>query len=102
MEADQRYEFFSRWLYKQRSKNGDTFLECLHFVLYGGQSDKTPDRLFEACFNPKRHISHLGVSSIGEIIGWTLPDKFPPRNGQTSKALTTLGNPVKIHRSKNK
>ena len=102
MEADQRYEFFSRWLYKQRSKNGDTVLECLHFVLYGGQSDKTPDRLFEACFNPKRQISHLGVSSIGEIIGWTLPDKFPPRNGQTSKALTALGYPVKIHSGNNK
>ena len=102
MEADQRHEKFGRWLYKQRSENGDTALECLHFVLYGGQADETPDRLFETCFNPIRKIGHLGVSSIGEIIGWGLPDKFPPRNGQTSKALKALGYPVKIHSGNNK
>ena len=84
MKVDQRHEIFGRWLYKKRSKNGDTVLECLHFVLYGGQADETPDRLFEACFNQKRKIRRLGISSIGEIIGWGLPDKFPPRNGRTS------------------
>ena len=102
MDVNQRCEYFSLWLYKQRSKNETTVLECLHYVLYGGQADETPDRLFEACFNQNRKISHLNVSSIGEIIGWALPGKYPPRNGRTRKALTALGYPVKIHSGKNK
>ncbi len=31
------------------------------------------------------------------MVGWALPDHFPPRNGRTSKALKALGDDVTIH-----
>ena len=97
MDEVARHEYFAKWLFKQRSPNGASPMSTLKFVLYGGPQDKTPDRMFEACYDPKRKIPHFGISSIGEIIGWARPDIFPPRNGRTSKALTALGYPVKIH-----
>lgn len=97
MDGAERHEYLARWLFKKEADNGATPLSTLQFVLYGGPIDQTPDRMFDVCHDPKRKIRHFGISSIGEIIGWALPDRFPPRNGRTSKALTALGYRVKIH-----
>jgi hypothetical protein len=41
-------------------------------------------------------VNHLGISALGELVGWALPDKFPPKNNRTSKALYALGNQVRF------
>ena len=97
MNVDQRIEFFSRWLYNQTSETGKSVLETISFVLYEGEPEKLPDRLWKAIDNSEWFIPHLGVSSLGEMVGWAMPDKFPPRNGRSSKALYALGNKVRIH-----
>lgn len=97
MNASARVELLANWLYEQRSYGGCSPLETLEYVLYGGNEDELPSRIWEACSSDKWRVPHLGVSTLGEITGWVMPDIFPPRNGRTSKALTALGYNVKIH-----
>lgn len=97
MNIDQRIEYYANWLFDQKSKSGNSVLETINFVLHGGDPDKLSDRLWEAVTNQVWFIRHLGVSSLGEMVGWAMPDIFPPRNGRTSKALYALGNKVRIH-----
>ena len=72
-------------------------LETINYVLHGGLPNQLSDRLWESVDNQKWIIPHLGVSSLGEMVGWAMPDIFPPRNGRTSKALYALGYKVRIH-----
>jgi len=95
--ADMKREEFGKWLYRQKSKHGIAVLETVDYVLYGGDYASVPDRLWEATRPGKWKIDHMGLSSLGEIVGWALPDVFPPRNSRTSKALRALGNPVAIY-----
>jgi len=97
MDEDERIDYLAKWLYGQTSNGGYTVLQTLNYVLYGGNSEEAPERLWEATENDKWKIPHLGISSLGEIVGWAMPDIFPPRNGRTSKALTALGYKVRIH-----
>lgn len=97
MASEERVEHFGRWLYVQRSAGGHSTLELFHRVLYGGPRDDAPNRLFDCWSDPAWKIPHVGVSTLGEMIGWAMPDYFPPRNGRTSKALRALGYDVKIH-----
>jgi len=92
-----RLEKLGEWLFRQTSKEGHTVLETMNYVLYGGQRSDVPNRIWEAIDSDQWRIPELGVSSIGELVGWALPDAFPPRNGRTSKALYALGYPVRIH-----
>jgi hypothetical protein len=96
MNSDERIRLLAEWLYQQRSSRGGV-LDTLYYVLWGGPIEDTPNRIFEAALAPDWKISHLGISTIGEMVGWALPDYFPPRNGRTSKALTALGYEVTIH-----
>lgn len=95
--ADTRREILAKKLYASRSVNGQTTLELLNDLLYGGSTETIPDRLYEAAWNPEKKIPHLGISCLGEIVGWALPDVMPPRNGRTSKALYALGYDVKLY-----
>jgi Phosphatidylserine/phosphatidylglycerophosphate/cardiolipin synthases and related enzymes len=97
MEKDERTKYFARWLFKQRAPNGSTPCDLIDFVLHDGAPSETPERLFSAYSDPEHKIPHIGVSTLGEMIGWAMPDEFPPRNGRTSKALTALGYDVAIH-----
>ncbi|WP_284417300.1 MULTISPECIES: hypothetical protein [unclassified Bradyrhizobium] len=66
-------------------------LEMLHHVLYGGAADQVPERLWEAISTDAWKIEHLGISALGELVGWALPDLFPPRNNRrhsTRSAIT--------------
>lgn len=93
-----KVEAFGRWLYQQRSVQQKTVLETIEHVLYGGDYASLPDRLWNVTRpNSQWRIDHLGINSLGEIVGWALPDKFSPRNSRTSKALRALGNAVGIH-----
>jgi hypothetical protein len=97
MGKDDRTKYFATWLFKQRAADGSTPCELIDFVLNGGARSETAERLFMACFDPARKLPHIGVSTLGEMVGWAMPDEFPPRNGRTSKALTALGYDVAIH-----
>jgi hypothetical protein len=95
--ADVKIEAFARWLFRQRSPQQKTVLETIGQMLYGGDQASLPDRLWNATHSPQWKIEHLGLSSLGGIVGWALPDTFPPKNSRTSKALRALGNPVEIY-----
>lgn len=91
-----RAEFVARWIWNQRSGNGSDAPKVLYHVLYGGPSEDITERIWEASFTEAWHLPRFGLGSIGEIVGWAMPDRFPPRNGRTSKALSALGYTVKL------
>ena len=93
----EKMDAYGRWLYAQRSSAQKSPLETIHYVLYAGDRTKLPERLWEATTNPEWKIGHLGMSSLGELVGWALPEIFPPRNSRTSKALRALGNNVTVY-----
>jgi hypothetical protein len=97
MEVDERIEVVAEWLFRQRSLKRETPLDAIRRVLYGGPPDQVPRRIFEAGYDPMRKIPHMGLSLFGEIAGWAMPNRFPPRNGRTSKALRALGFDVKVY-----
>ncbi len=94
---DEKIAALASFLFRARSAAGKTFSDSLWFVLYGGAKAELPERLWEARMNSDFHLEHLGISALGELVGWALPDDFPPRNGRTSKALRSLGYNVHIH-----
>jgi hypothetical protein len=87
----------SKRIWDDKSSGGYRVSEQFSYILYGGTNDLLPERLWQAVSDPKWKIDGLGISALGELVGWALPDRFPPRNGRTSKALKSLGYDVKIH-----
>lgn len=92
--SDAKVQKFGEWLWQQKSRDGKSILELLHYVIWGHGS--VAQRLWEATRNEHWRIPHIGLSSLGEIIGWARPDEFPPRNMRTSKGLRALGHKVNI------
>lgn len=85
---------FCRWLWGQRSEGGHTCVELVNHVVWGpGEITK---RLWEAVHDPKWKFRHVAISTLGEIVGWANPDKYPPRNMRTSKSLRALGYDVEV------
>ncbi|WP_281803614.1 phospholipase D family protein [Methylocystis echinoides] len=84
----------SHYLFEKKAPNGSNVLEVLYHVLYGGTHGSLPDRIWDTTLAGQWRIEHLGMSAIGELVGWALPDDFPPRNNRTSKSLRSLGFPV--------
>lgn len=97
MELPERVRTVASWIFEQQAGNGSSVLQMLNYVFYGGPSDQTSDRLWKAAFTDEWHIPQFGLSCIGELVGWSMPDQFPPRNGRTSKALRAIGFNVKVH-----
>jgi hypothetical protein len=87
----------SKRIWNDRSSGGGRVRDLLRHLLYGGSSGQLPERLWQAVNDPKWKVDGLGISALGEIVGWALPDRFPPRNGRTSKALRSLGYDVTVH-----
>lgn len=100
MGRDERHRLFTSWLFGQSNEQGDGPVEVIHHVLHGGSESEIPKRLFKATHDDSLKVPHLGVSMLGELVGWAKPDYSPPRNGRSSKALTALGYDVKIHSEK--
>lgn len=93
----EKVDALARQIFRAPARGGVSALETLFYVLYGGRAEEVPHRLWEATVDPKRKIELVGISALGEIVGWAMPDKFPPRNGRTSKALRSLGHDVAVH-----
>jgi hypothetical protein len=88
---------FAVWLHKQKAPRGRTALETIHHVLYGGREEEIPHRIYDVTATAENRIPRLGVSSLGELVGWVKPDFSPPRNNRTNKALRALGYDVKVY-----
>jgi hypothetical protein len=87
----------SRRVWNDLSSNGGRVKDLIRHILYNGSAEQLPERLWQSVSDPKLKIDGLGISALGEMVGWALPDRFPPRNGRTSKSLRSLGFEVKIH-----
>lgn len=92
--GDDKVEKFGEWLWRQRSHDGKSVLELLNYVVWG--SGSVAGRLWNAIRSEQWAIPHIGLSSLGEVVGWARPDEFPPRNMRTSKGLRALGYNVRI------
>lgn len=93
----QKVAALSGRIWNDSSSNGGRVRNLLHYVLHDGSVDHLPERLWNGVNDPKWKIDGLGISALGEIVGWALPQQFPPRNGRTSKALKSLGYEVTVH-----
>jgi hypothetical protein len=92
----EKIDALARHIYRQPNA-GPPPLETLRYVLYEGPDDELPNRMWNALSDSALRIDNFGVSALGELIGWALPNRFPPRNGRTSKALRSLGYDVTVH-----
>lgn len=92
--GDDKVQKFGEWLWRQRSRDGKTVLDLLNFVVWGNGS--VAARIWNAIRSDQWTIPHIGLSSLGEVVGWARPDDFPPRNMRTSKGLRALGYNVRI------
>lgn len=93
----EKLDALSEHIWSVKSQNGSRVAEVITHILYGGPDDLLPERLWEAVADPKWKLECMGISAYGELVGWAMPDKFPPRNGRTSKALRSLGYDVQVH-----
>lgn len=91
LEIDERCDIVARWLWNKKNKQNHRITDIIRFVIYGGSIEDVPLRIWEVCNNPQKHLPRVGLSTIGEIVGWALPNRYPPRNNRTSKALYALG-----------
>lgn len=92
----QKVDALSKRIWNDQGSGGQRVTRMLRHVLYGG-TNQLPERLWQGVSDPRWKIDGLGVSALGELVGWALPDAFPPRNGRTSKALRALGYDVTVH-----
>ncbi|MGQ2991178.1 MAG: phospholipase D family protein [Brevundimonas sp.] len=93
----EKLDAMGKTIWRSSAQRGTPVKEVLHHILHGGHVDDVPHRLWDALDDPTWKTEMLGVSSLGEIVGWALPDRYPPRNGRTSKALRSLGYDVTVH-----
>lgn len=96
-DIPQKVAALSARIWNDRSAGGAGVGELLRYILYGGPDAQLPERLWQGVADPRWKIEGLGISALGELVGWALPDRFPPRNGRTSKALRSLGYDVTVH-----
>jgi hypothetical protein len=94
---EQKIDALAARIWNDGGANGARVRSLLHRILYGGAPDQLPERLWEGISDPNWKVEGLGISSLGELVGWALPNQFPPRNGRTSKALRALGYDVTVH-----
>lgn len=93
----QKLDALTAHIWNSKAENGSSVTRVITHILYGGPDDLLPERLWEAVADPKWKLECMGISAYGELVGWAMPDKFPPRNGRTSKALRSLGYDVQVH-----
>jgi hypothetical protein len=90
-----KVEAFCHWLWKERSASGHSCLDTINYVVWG-PGDITK-RLWAAAHDPEWKLRHVAISTLGEIVGWANPEKYPPRNMRTSKSLRALGYDVAVN-----
>jgi hypothetical protein len=85
----------ARMIYDARSASGMmSGPEVFHYVIWG--SGDVAQRIWTASHDPDYRLDGVGISTFGEIVGWTRPYDFPPRNQRTNKAIKALGRKIKV------
>jgi hypothetical protein len=79
--------------FEDKTEKRHGILDILEYLIWG--NDDVENRIWEVCEGDYK-ISDMGKSSVGEFLGWALPEKYPIRNGRTNKALRALGYDVLI------
>lgn len=92
----ERVVLYAEWISSRTNLLNWDVKRLLEYVLYEGPESELWERMYTAAKNPDYKFSHYGLNSIAELVGWVRPEVSPPRNGRTSKALRSLGYPVKI------
>lgn len=82
-------------LYSERNLLNWSPPRLLKHLFFGGPVASVPARLYE-CLQSPHKIAGLDWSTLGELVGWALPDTYPPRNDRTNKALRALGWNVQV------
>lgn len=93
---DEKSRALAARIYQERSQGGHGIAAVLNHIFYGGDRAGVPQRLWDGIHEAEWKIDHIGRSALGELVGWALPNDFPPRNSRTSKALRSLGHDVAI------
>lgn len=89
---EERCELYAKMLLAATSDGGKSVQEILDFVLWGDAIAADPaERIWAAISTSDWSIPHLGLNSLGEMIGYARPTEYPPRNGRVSKTLHALG-----------
>lgn len=94
MAHDDKVDVHCHALWQRKSVLGKSVRELLQYVIWG--PDPVAERLWRAHRTDEWKIDGIGLSSLGEIVGWARPDEYPPRNKRTSKGLRALGNNVRV------
>ncbi|ANB18870.1 phospholipase D-like domain-containing protein [Dokdonella koreensis] len=85
----------ARMIYDARSASGShSGPEVFRYVIWG--PGDVAERIWNAIHEPDYRLDGVGVSTLGEVVGWTRPNDFPPRNQRTNKAIKALGRKIKI------
>lgn len=95
--VEERAQRHCRALYYEVNAQGWGPPQLLHYLFFGGPWSEAPDRLFKCVKDPDYKIQRLGLSALGEFIGWGLTGHYPPRNDRTNKALRALGYDVQVN-----
>lgn len=87
----------AKWLWQQqREASQHSVLELLQFLVWGSTPSDMVDRLWRVTRDAAWRFDHFGPSTLGEAVGWARPDRYPPRNNRTNKALRSLGHSVRL------
>lgn len=93
--TDAKCDLFCQQLYYRQNLLTWQPPRLLNYLLFGGRVGEVPARLYD-CIRAPYKIAGLDLSSLGELVGWGLPNNYPPRNDRTNKALRALGFPVQV------
>jgi hypothetical protein len=89
---DERCEIFAEFLLSARTEAGRSIGEVLDYVLWGDRiKSDCAERVWEGATDPAWKLPHLGISILGEMVGYARPDDFPPRNNRAARCLHALG-----------
>lgn len=91
----ERVRLLAHWLWEHKHPSGKHVRDLLRYLLWNPLPEME-ERLWTCLRDPAWKIEHLGQSALGEVIGWARPDKYPPRNDRTNKALRALGYDIKL------
>jgi DNA-binding ferritin-like protein len=91
---EERVIRYSKWIETQKTKDGKGIRDTIYYLVYDNEA--LEEKVYKMRYDPDFKIDHFGLSIIGEIIGWALPEQYPLRNNRVDKALYALGYDVLI------
>lgn len=92
VSREERFDLFAEFLVRTRAPSGKTLGEVLDYVLWGDAQTPNPaHRIWQAVHESAWKFPYIGEHTLGELIGYVRPDKYPPRNNRVRKTLRAMG-----------